>query len=90
MIGMPVFCERKTAPGPSEYFGPRGPSGVMARSMPDSRSEVSSRIAVDPLRELDPRTDPMPRLAMTPARMSPSLLGLVSTETPFLEGCFAG
>ena len=30
--GISAFWARKTGPEPSEYFGPRGPSGVMAMS----------------------------------------------------------
>jgi hypothetical protein len=31
-IGVSVNCAREIAPGPREYRGPRGPSGVMAMS----------------------------------------------------------
>ena len=56
----------------------------------DGRRFEATLLGVDPRRELEPRTDPIPRLAITAARMSPSLLGLVSTVTPMREEWLPG
>ena len=56
MIGAPVRCATMSAPGANDCAGPRGPSGVIAESLPvlDSRAQPEQRAAAP--RDVDPRT----------------------------------
>jgi hypothetical protein len=47
-IGVAVSCASETAPGPREYRGPRGPSGVTAMSRPSLTLSTSSSNARAP------------------------------------------
>ena len=82
IIGKPVSFANSTVPNCAMHRGPRGPSGVTARSVPDRPSRTNSLRALTPPRVVDPRTDWSPNRRMIRWINSPSRCSLIKAWTP--------
>lgn len=82
MIAEPVTCASAIIPSCALYFGPLGPSGVIAALKPSWINVVSSSNAWRPRRLEDPRTAWMSRCRNASASSAPSLLALTSAASP--------
>src|SRR4051794_35379847 len=82
ITGTPLRCAMMATPGANDFAGPRGPSGVIARSLPSFAARAKANNARAAPRDVEPRTVRYPRLVAMRAMISPSECSLMRIATP--------